>query len=272
MELIIDTRDKLKNLQHQVEGKFVRYGELASYEEQNIFNIITWLTSSPTDEPQLPKPEAPKAKVAVYWYTTDGIFDEVYKRTSFIGKTRALDKEGAQNALDVFAFTEDEKSLFKPFLRTIAAQVFDSLSAFTRNVKGAYAVEERSGIAEFDSAKTYNKGDLITSAGSVLRCIAEQSSSEYDPDEWEVAEDYLFTDDKIVFYAAVPKWFNENASQSVDNNIFEAIVNYIIGKYFSLVNISEKDAFYADAAVHLQEIIIQANKSDRVLHRSYNWF
>ncbi len=76
-----------------------------------------------------------KVQVAIFSYRIPDILDEVTKRTSYFGKMRNTDKE--PHLLDRLSLTEGEDFLFTEFLEDAAAQTYDWLKVFGRNIQDA---------------------------------------------------------------------------------------------------------------------------------------
>jgi len=79
-------------------------------------------------------------KVLSLRFTYDELKEEVNKRTAFLGKHRQA--EGAEHLLDLVEMTEDEAPLFDSFVRTIAADLFDSFSKFSGNTQSTFSCSE----------------------------------------------------------------------------------------------------------------------------------
>lgn len=75
-----------------------------------------------------------------YVYDLEHIYEEVFKRTSFMSKFNGV--EGAPNMLDVGAFTRGERFMFEPFIDEAANNVFEILSSFTKGIDNALGIDE----------------------------------------------------------------------------------------------------------------------------------
>ena len=72
-----------------------------------------------------------------FWYKTEDIFNDVYNRTSWIGKHR-LDGEG-NNMIEPISFSKDEAhTLYMPFLRDAAREVYMAISSHNNDLPRDY--------------------------------------------------------------------------------------------------------------------------------------
>lgn len=88
---------------------------------------------------------------------------------------------------------------------------------------------------------------------------------------WENNE-YYYTDDKVEYITIKPEWFNDNFQRSIDNNIFEAIVNYIIHKWFTIVLPEEASYYYSEYDRYYHDIVRSHNQHNKPLRRGYKLF
>lgn len=171
----------------------------------------------------------------VFTYPREDIFEEVYKRTSIIGKHRT-NKEGTQNMLNTLALTKDDDDIFESFLYDAAARVFECFTAFTKRHTGSYLCLAESGINVFDEAKAYAVDDKVVYSGKVYICInAKQALTSWIASDWKELPDYFYTDNRVTYVVEYVYPFNSNYVQPIGNAIYEAIVNYIIYKWFLIV-------------------------------------
>ena len=90
--------------------------------------------------PTQPKPQeqfVPQHKVWKITYGYDKIYEEVYKRTSFVAKNRPT--ETLVHQLSTMSFTRDEDFMFKPFIMEASANIFEVLSPFCKHIHDAYS-------------------------------------------------------------------------------------------------------------------------------------
>jgi len=180
----------------------------------------------------------------VFCYTRGDIFEEVYKRTSYIGKSR-FDKEG-KNLLDTIALTQDDSDVFESLLYNACAVAFSYFSGFTKKHIGAYNVLSKSGIEQWHSSTAYVRDDIVLDLnGNVRICTVDTASpNAMINTEWKQLPDYFYTDDKILFLLEKLNWFNENLTQPAGNYIFEIIINHIIYKWFEMVWTTDALIYY----------------------------
>lgn len=213
-------------------------------------------------------------KLLVFYYPQKELFDSVFTRTSYIAKTRK-DKETRQHLLDVVALTQDDSDIFNPFLKDASRKVFEKLQAFTREVNGAYAYLLPSGIPAFDSGKTYTKGAIIEVGGEVWELTGADSSVStggFDSTNWTQRGDYELTDDKIIFTLLNKDWFNSNMLSPLDSSIFEAMVSYVMFRWFTIVFPEEAEFYLADFERFGQDVVINSNANNRPLVRRHRMF
>lgn len=76
--------------------------------------------------------------------------------------------------------------------------------------------------------------------------------------------------DCVVFILERPLNMDLNMISSIDRNIKEAIVNYIMFKWFEYTNVEEADKFYVKFEYYAQKAQIGMNSEVKVLQRKYN--
>ena len=104
------------------------------------------------------KVDSAKAMVH-FWYKTEDIFNDVYNRTSWIGKHR-LDGEG-NNMIEPISFSKDEAhTLYMPFLRDAAREVYMAISSHNNDLPRdykTYAVDSDTDTNNINDSKNSNK-------------------------------------------------------------------------------------------------------------------
>lgn len=95
----------------------------------------------------------PKLLKLVYGY--DKIYEEVYKRTSFIAKYRPTDTVAHQ--LNGMSFTRDEDFMFKPFILEGASNVFEKLAPFCKGIGNAFDYKEHVETYEHEATPDINE-------------------------------------------------------------------------------------------------------------------
>lgn len=213
-------------------------------------------------------------QMLVFYYSQADLFEAVFGRTSYIAKSRR-DKETKQHLLDVIALTRDDTSIFDPFLKDASGKVFENLQAFTREIEGAYLHLKPSGIVAPADGKTYTKGERILNGADVWELTeveSEQITNGFDSANWTKKEPYILTDDKVEFITLRPEWFNFNLVTPLDTDIFEAIVSYVIFRWFTIV-FPEEAAFYLEEYKRFsQAVVYNSNAHNRPLTRRHRMF
>lgn len=69
------------------------------------------------------------------------IQEEVYKRTSYLGKNRPT--EASAYTVEQLSFTKDEQPLFDSHLVTVGTRVFEEMGNFTHNLPNAFVITDR---------------------------------------------------------------------------------------------------------------------------------
>jgi len=213
-------------------------------------------------------------ELLVFFYKTEDIFEEVYKRTSYIARSRR-DKETKEHLLDVISMTMDDESVFNPFLIDASVKVFERLAPFTREVSGAYMYKLVSGIAAPVSGTTYDKGDKVlylTKVYELTGATTQTVGTPFDPALWTAKSDAYYTEDKLEYVTLRPDWFNMNALQGVDTAIFEALVSFIMGQWFMMVYPDEAATYLERFSTYLQSITSSINSQNRPINRTYRPF
>ena len=214
------------------------------------------------------------AQLLVFFYTEAELLEAVLGRTAYIAKSRR-DKETQQHLLDVINLTRDDMLIFDPFLKDAARKVLESLQAFTREIDGAYLHKQSSGIMAWVEGHTYHKGAKVLNGTDVWELTgsdSEQITNGFDSANWTLLGKYPYTDDKLEFITLRPDWFNLNLAPAVDISIYEAIINYIIYRWFTIV-FPEEAAFYlAEYGRFAQDIVYNINANNRPLKRKPRMF
>lgn len=139
-----------------------------------------------------------------FWYKTEDIFNDVYNRTSWIGKHR-LDGEG-NNMIEPISFSKDEAhTLYMPFLRDAAREVYMAISSHNNDLPRDY--------------KTY--------------------AVDSDTDTNNITDSK-----KSVYFAIQSDGGDLHLMEAVDTAIYEAIINYIIWKWLLISNTPEAQKVY----------------------------
>jgi len=167
-----------------------------------------------------------------FHYLEDEIYNEVRKRTYHIAKFRA-DGPEKQHLIDLIALTGDDKDMFEPFYQTVALELLEVFTPFTRNINPAYMDRVVSGIKLF-AAGTYKKDDLVSVSDSVWKCNVTTSvqTETFVATDFVIQPDIIYTDDKLIFFVEAYEWMNLNSTPITDKMVFEAIVIGIMANWF----------------------------------------
>lgn len=153
--------EKRHDIHHPIGNDFAK--ELA-----NLFNGMSRATAPVAGEAVVPAPqvaptapqraEQPSVKLLKLVYGYDKIYEEVYKRTSFIAKYRPTDAVAHQ--LNAMSFTRDEEFMFKPFIFEGASNVFEKLTPFCKGVGDAFDYKDH--VETYDHEATPDIRDFMT--------------------------------------------------------------------------------------------------------------
>lgn len=218
--------------------------------------------------------ETRQVKLTVFYYSYQTLLDTVMQRTAYIAKTRR-DKETKAHLLDVIALTQDDTSIFSPFAVDSASACLGALEAFTKQVQNAFLYKASSGIEEVET-KTYIKGDKILLDDLVYELTVDEEEvtdiSSVDLTNWTLLPDYIYTDDKIEFVTLTPEWVNTAFLPVVDSSLFEALISYMMHKWFVIVFPEEAMYYYQEYERNYKRVISAANSTNRPLQRKYRMF
>lgn len=219
--------------------------------------------------------ETRSVKLTVFYYSYQSLIDTVMQRTAYIAKTRR-DKETKAHLLDVVALTADDTSIFAPFAVDAASAALGALEAFTKQVQNAFLYLATSGIPAVE-LKTYNKGDKMYYSGHPYELTGADTAEVTDTANvdlavWTALPDYTYTDDKVEFVTITPEWVNQAFLPVVDSSLFEALVAYMMHKWFVIVFPEEAAYYYQEYERNYRRVITAANSTNRPLQRTHRWF
>lgn len=113
--------------------------------------------------------DEPRVSVLKLVYGYDNIYEEVYKRTSFLAKNRPT--EALVHQLNAMSFTRDEEFMFKPFILEAASNVFEKLAPFCKNIQNAFRYNEH--VVTYERERIPNIKDFLE-VGMPCNIHAEQ--------------------------------------------------------------------------------------------------
>lgn len=155
-----------------------------------------------------------------FWYKTKNIFDDLYSRTSFIGKHRKL--ENGDNMLEDISFSRDEaETLFDPLLRQAMSKVYFPISVHNRELPQQYETYA------YDSSTDLNE-------------ISDTRHS--------------------VYYAIKTKDGNKHLAEAVDTAIYEALINYVLWQWLLIANPQEALIYESKYNGHLSDVRSEVSK------------
>jgi len=227
----------------------------------------------------------PKTPLIHYWYKLDDVLEEVYKRTTYLGKNKS-DEQGA-HLLNRIAMTEDDRSIFESFLQNAQANVFDVISPFTHGIDGAYWWNETYNAVDVLEVDILGGTPYNAEKGTYIRMINNDTTVEY----YYATEDTIITEDGgggIDFGACVQipdyqnsvhyitwhkDWFNKNVLRSVDNGIFEALVLFVLSRHYdNVLTEKESDRYRNLYDEQLTFIGRRLNAQHKCIDRHYTWY
>jgi hypothetical protein len=189
----------------------------------------------------------------VFSYLRSSIFEEVFKRSSYIGSRRVHESTGA-NMLDSIALTVDDDAIFQSYLYAAAAEVFLCFGSFVGSHTGSYLCLTASGIKVHSESVTYKEGAIVVYKGDVYRCVSASVTGEFIFRDWEGLPVYFYTDDRLTYVLEKKAWFNSNFVQPAGNFILECLVNYILYLWFKVVSPSDAGFYYGEYIRYSREL------------------
>jgi hypothetical protein len=92
--------------------------------------------------------------------------------------------------------------------------------------------------------------------------------------DWQAHSELLPSDPRgsITFTLERTPYFDDNMIGNVDRNIKEALVNYIIYRWFEYVNVGEADKFYLKFEDYAHKAQLGMNSEAKPIQRKYNFF
>ena len=220
----------------------------------------------------------------IFSYRVEDILDEVTKRTSYLGKMRSTDQE--PYVIDRLSLTKGEGFMFSEFLEDAVTQTYDWLRAFGRSIPMYDKI-----VLKYEDIKiTKDDNPDGTSSASPteikIGTYVEYHNNPSNIDDYEVYQvnatcttddwmDYackLAVDPRgcIVFILERSCNMDMNLISSIDRNIKEAIVDYIIYKWFEYTNVSEAESFYDKFEKHAREAKKGMDSEKNIMQRKYN--
>ena len=111
-----------------------------------------------------------------FFYKIDDVKEEVFKRTSYIGRFRKADEKSDGNLTDVLSLSPDEHDMLVPFMKSAMADVFDTLIKFTNTDDNAYSYDENAETKKVDSLEFKFSNSYIRYEGGLVKKILPNES------------------------------------------------------------------------------------------------
>lgn len=222
-------------------------------------------------------------------YTMDSLFEDTKKRTAWRGRY-AKDDQG-RSQLDRLQITDDERDMFDDLMKRGSAKVFMVMSAYAKNIAGAYRYNVKFGdpvvsgsvisggatavLTDTDQSLTVNELAgyklVITSAGLAINqertilsntadTITLESAFDVDVDGMEYAV-MTQTDDFIIFYLDMNLQWDLNMLLGASEAAREAMVTWFVWQWYLM------NRYMDDAAVELSRFETELTELRRCLGR-----
>lgn len=171
-------------------------------------------------------------RVVEFYYPIETIKEEVYKRTSIIGKFRA-NKEG-QSLFDLYSLSSDDLETFMMLLRQAADDIAQVLQPFM-GPDECYIFNRDFITASPGLPVSVSKGDYVKDlSGRIYKAISD-SDTEHLTDENAFQTLSADVTRSVHYILHRPVNTLPNMLTNVDSAILEAIVLYIIWQWLLLV-------------------------------------
>ena len=205
----------------------------------------------------LPQELRTPVRVVHYYYPLSMLEEEVYKRTSYIGKHRTDAVESAgSNMLDAVALTRDERPMFLTLCRDAADEVYRLIEPFVYDPRTSFFFnEEGTAVKYIEGAGggiSIRKGDWVeyhadsqTDTFTLYIALRDTTTDTPISDTSAFAPADADTRRSVHYIIGKPAWVLENSVQSTDHNIQEALIAHILWKWLSIVLPGEAAAYAA---------------------------
>jgi len=102
----------------------------------------------------------------------EALFEKIKRRSALRGKL-AIDNQG-KSQLEHFQITEDERDIYLDFLQSGSANIFKSISGFSKTLHGAFRFNANFGDPEFGGIITAVSIDGLTITDSTLSMVVNE--------------------------------------------------------------------------------------------------
>lgn len=171
---------------------------------------------------------------AVLYYLLTDIQNEIYKLTSM--RSRHIKSEQGVPQVKELAFSPDEQLLFDSLVKDAVNDVFKILCGYTKNLNNAFLFDAAAVVDDYVHGTSYVAGDYVKyTDNKIYKCILATSTVKPDDatgsDYWE---DYSFLDsnDKATYIIELPRHFNANYLNTLDNNVNTCLKKYILKEWY----------------------------------------
>jgi len=203
-------------------------------------------------------------KIMHVWFPIKDVVREVYKRTSYMGKTR-FSPDGQQRLSDIIELTQDDEEIFDSYIKNAMNVVFDRLQCFTQNISvEAYRFDETAVEITTLQDNTIKKGQLIKYNDKYYIAINPDGEDENNKADFMPLPNN-FSENSVHFIIERPDWASEQVRYQIDNTTFEIIINHIIGSWLLEVFPSEAAVKLSLAEKELTTLTGQLNRHTKKL-------
>jgi hypothetical protein len=206
-------------------------------------------------------------------YNKSDIAEDVFMRTSMIARRLVNEKTG-DTQIDTATLTYDEVAdgIFDKLFADAVGKVYERLSSFTHGLRGwTLRVPVKEIEAEVrDKSVEYPIGKIIIEDNNKYEVISEGNKDKEITDLWYF---YPYNPNKLEIWIRKYHWFNTNICFSFDNAIREAIISYILYKWYELVVIDQySQRFYQEFQQRMVDILNTSNEGEKSVRRKYKMF
>ena len=111
-----------------------------------------------------------------FFYKIDDVKEEVFKRTSYIGRFRKANEKSDGNLTDVLSLSPDEHDMLVPFMKSAMADVFDTLIKFTNTDDNAYSYDENAETKKVNSLEFEFSNSYIRYEDNLIKIAKKEEN------------------------------------------------------------------------------------------------
>jgi hypothetical protein len=182
-----------------------------------------------------------------------------------VGGERGTENGGATN-VDLYAFSADERDLYRQFLREGANRLWELLIAYAKDLpfKG-YLFDEGVGITNFTDLDEFDElgkpvewpaGSFVRVGGQIYKALEDvpEGVEITDTAYWKAVSGLYGTLGKVVFFVDVTSPVKSNSLVQVLNNVEDFLYSFVLWRWYVLSGIENEaqvwnvtmDAAYGD--------------------------